>query len=306
MPLMSKFDQGKLSNGAIKVGTPLAVLLLALFLPRLSLLQTILLAPALLSLGLVIVSAAVVYYVARRERSQKSIELDRQRHALRRFTFTTPSAWSAVLTRQSWEDFPSPTWRTPIRKLSGSASTVRFNALFDLIKAHFIIPWYARISPSRAFPDAVEVLIRQSLSRTIQRGEEVDWPNVLVSRVVPLVTDHLHHFRNIEHLASTSARPSSQSHLPLPLPKKPHPALAATSHGQSTGSSPTVEAHLRGLVKRMLKHILPQHEQTEVVGAIASEVVLGTVLIPVFEMLCEGDFWNRQIDERGGRYLHEQ
>lgn len=304
--MKAMFDREAMSHGAVKVGAPLAVLLLALFLPRLSLLQTILLVPAFLSLSLVAIAGIIVYYVVRGEASQQIHEVDRQRHALRRFTFTTPSAWSAVLTRQSWEDAPSPSWRTPIRQLSGTTSSIRFNALFDLIKAHFIIPWYARISPSRAFPDAVEVLIRQSLSKTIQRGELVDWPDVLVSRVVPLITDHLNHFRNIEHLASTSARPSSQTHLPLPLPKNVHPALATSSHGNSVGPSPTVEAHLRGLVKRMLKHILPQQEQTEVVGAIASEVVLGTVLTPVFEMLCEGDFWNRQIDERGGRYLHEQ
>lgn len=297
---------GKMSARAVKAGAPLAVLLVAILLPRLSLLQTILLTPAFISLVLVVTIGVGLLYAIRREASQSSNELDRKRHALRRFTFTTPSAWSAVLTRQSWEDSPSPSWRTPIRHLSGPASTLRFNALFDLIKANFILPWYARISPSRAFPDAVEILIRQSLSRTIQRGEDIDWPDILVSRIVPLVTDHLHHFRSIEHLASTSARPASQPNLPLPLPKNAHPALAATTHGHSAGPSPTVEAHLRGLIKRMLKHVLPLHEQTEVVGTIASEVVLGTILMPVFEMLCEGDFWNRQIDERGGRYLHEQ
>jgi sorting nexin-25 len=306
MPVKPLVRSRKMSTRAVKAGAPLAVLLVAILLPRLSLLQTILLTPAFVSLILVATIGIVLVYAVRREASHSSNELDRQRHALRRFIFTTPSAWSAVLTRQSWEDSPSPSWRTPIRQLSGATSTVRFNALFDLIKANFILPWYARISPSRAFPDAVEILIRQSLSRTIQRGEDIDWPDILVSRIVPLVTDHLHHFRSIEHLASTSARPTSQAHLPLPLPKNPHPALATTSHGHSTGPSPTIEAHLRGLVKRMLKHILPQHEQTEVVGTIASEVVLGTVLMPVFEMLCEGDFWNRQIDEHGGRYLHEQ
>jgi sorting nexin-25 len=253
---MSLVPAPKMPRLAVKVGAPLAVLILALVLPRLSLVQSILLTPAFISLGLVGITGISLYHVIRHEGKQESNQLERQRHALRRFNFTTPSAWSAVLTRQSWEDSPSPSWRTPIRQLSGRTSTVRFNALFDLIKAHFIIPWYARISPSRAFPDAVEILIRQSLSRTIQRGEEVDWPNVLVSRIVPLVTDHLHHFRSIEHLSSTSAKPTPQTHLPLPLPRKPHPALASTSHGHSTGSSPTIEAHLRGLVKRILKHIL--------------------------------------------------
>jgi hypothetical protein len=36
------------------------------------------------------------------------------------------------------------------------------------------------------------------------------------------------------------------------------------------------------------------------------EVILGTVMMPVFDMLCDSDFWNRQIDEKGGQYLHEQ
>jgi sorting nexin-25 len=284
----------------------LIVLLVAVTLPRLTFLQTILFTPAFVSLAIVTVFGVIVHYVTQREGTQNPLALGRERHALRRFAFTTFSAWSAVLTRQSWEESPSPSWRIPIRHFASSISTSRFNKLFDLIKVHFIIPWYARISPSRAFPDAVEVLIRQCLSKTIQLGEEVDWPDVLVSRIVPLVTDHLHHFRSIEHLASTSAKQSTQTHLPLPLPKKSHPALTSASHGHSPGQSPAIEAHLRGLVKRMLKHILPQHEQTAVVSGIASEVVLGTILGPVVEMLCDGDFWNRQIDERGGRYLHEQ
>lgn len=290
----------------VKAGAPFAILVLALFLPRLSVFQTILLIPAFVSLGLVSIFAIIIYYAIRREATDTLDELHRQRHALRRFTFTTPSAWSAVLTRQSWEDSPSPSWRSPIRQFAGPTSTVRFNALFDLNKAHYIMPWYARISPTRAFPDSVEVLIRQSLSRAIQRGEDIDWSDALVSRIIPLLTEHLHHFRSVEHLSSTSARPTSHTHLPLPLPKKSHLALASTSHGQSSGSTPSIEAHLRGLVKRMLKHVLPHHEQTEVVGGTASEIVLGTVVMPVFEMLCDGDFWNRQIDERGGRYLHEQ
>lgn len=294
-------------SNRVKVGAPLAVLAFSLVFPRLSLLQTVLLTPAFLAIGGVAIVFAIVTAGIRRESvTDEPPVSQRQRHALRRFTFTTSSAWSAVLTRQHWEDSPSPTWRNPVRQLTARPTTVRLDVLFDLIKAHFIVPWYARISPSRAFPDAVEVLIRQSLSRTVQRGEQVDWPNVLISRMVPLLTEHLNHYRTIEHLSSTSAASKPHTSLPLPLPQKPHPALVNSAHGNALASSPTVEAHLRGLVKRMLDHILPDHEKTEVVGTIATEVVLGTVLLPVFDMLSDGDFWNRQIDERGGRYLHEQ
>ena len=123
-----------------------------------------------------------------------------------------------------------------------------------------------------------------------------------------MITDHLHHFRSIEHLASTSLPSITPANpvLPLPLPKGHHKALTTQLHLPTEGMSPTIESHLRGLVANMLEHILPEQDRTDVVRTIVQEVVLGSVLGTVFEMLCDSDFWNRQIDERGGRYLHEQ
>jgi sorting nexin-25 len=287
----------------VKVGVPLAVLAVALAFCRLSYAQTFLLTPLFLAVGGLLLIALGVAAADRQEtRPDKPTIAARQRHALRRFNFTTSSAWSAVLTKKTWEESPSSTWRIPVRHLGTRAPATRLDLMFDLIKANFIVPWYARISPSRAFPDAVEILIRQCLSRTVQQGEQVDWADILISRMTPLLTAHLHHYRTIEHLSSTSPAPHS---LPLPLPRMSHPALANTTHGNQS-TTPNIESHLRVLVKRMLDRILPDYENTPVVGVIAVEVVLGTILMPAFEMLSDGDFWNRQIDERGGRYLHEQ
>lgn len=290
-----------------KVVTPLGVLLLALIFLRLSLVQTILLSPAFLATTVLAVCAIAVALSTRREQLN-GIEphIQRQRHALRRLAFTTPSAWSAVQTRQTWEEQPSPSWRIPIRHMTSAALSGRIHSFFDLTKTHFILPWHERISPSPAFPNAVETLIRQSLSKVVERGEKTDWPDTFVARIAPRVTEHLHHFRSIEHLSSTSTTPTTQTTLPLPLPHHAHPALTSAAHAQGAGLSPNIEAHLRGLVKRMLAHILPEQERTRVVDAIVTEVVLGSILLPVFEMLCDGDFWNRQIDDRGGRYLREQ
>lgn len=286
---------------------PLGVLLLALIFPQLSLVQTVLLLPvffcAIIGGGL----GAVVFYTARRELKNPTPDTRRhQRHAVRKFAFTTSSAWSAVLTRQSWEESPSPSWRIPIRSLSSPGLVKRLNTLFDLIKTHFILPWHDRISPSPAFPNAGELLIRQSMSKVIERGEVVDWPDLMVASIVPRLTDHLQHFRSIEHLSSSSSSPAPHSSLPLPLPRKAHPALANATHAKGPGLSPNIEAHLRALVKRLLLHVLPEQEQTEVVNTVVTEVVLGTVMLPVFEMLCDSDFWNRQIDDKGGKYLREQ
>jgi sorting nexin-25 len=223
----------------VKVGAAL-VAVLALACPRLSFVQTVLLTPAFLAVGCILLVTATIVTAARCEASSGRPKLShRQSQALRRFNFTTSSAWSAVLTRQTWEESPSPTWRIPVRHLQTKSAIARLDAIFDLIKANFISPWYARISPSHAFPDAIEALIRQCLSGAIHQGEQVDWPDVLISRITPLLTAHLQHYRTIEHLSLTLATPHNS--LPLPLPRispepceedaRPHPARSPTHRG---------------------------------------------------------------------------
>jgi sorting nexin-25 len=60
------------------------------------------------------------------------------------------------------------------------------------------------------------------------------------------------------------------------------------------------------LLERALESALPENDRSEVVKTMVREVMLGAVMMPVFDMLCDSDFWNRQIDEKGGQYLHEQ
>lgn len=158
----------------------------------------------------------------------------------------------------------------------------RLSQLLILVRRYYILPWYSKISDSPALPDAVESIIRQVLLN-IQRSE-VDWPDLLVSRVVPLVKAHLHHFQRVQHLAG-----------PLPLPSNPHTAFV--------DSSP--EAHICEIVERVVQSLLPDKDRTVVVGTLVREIGL-SVIIPVFELLADADFWNRQIDERGARYQHER
>jgi sorting nexin-25 len=173
--------------------------------------------------------------------------------------------------------------------------------LLDLIQRHFILPWYSRISPSPAFPKGTDTLIRHVIANLVTQGEHVDWSSLLVSRIVPIVRDHLQHYRSVENLAS-----DSRTALPLPLPIKAHPALSTPDHSSASGTPPLVEAHLRSQLALLMGRLLPEADRSEVVKLLVREIVLGAVLLPVYEMLCDPDFWNRQIDDRGGRYLHEQ
>lgn len=152
-----------------------------------------------------------------------------------------------------------------------------WGTLLELVRRHYILTWYSKISPSPAFPDAVEILIRQAVLNAIAKGQKVDWPHFLVSRIVPLLKTHLRDFARAQH--ST-------------VPKL-HPALTS------------IEVHLRHVVERIVQGILPEADKTLVVATLVREIGLSVVL-PVFDMLADNDFWNQQIDERGGRYLHER
>ena len=146
--------------------------------------------------------------------------------------------------------------------------------------------------------------MRRLLAAFTRRAEEVDWPTILVSRILPLVKEHLHHYRNVEHLTSSSI--GSSPVLPLPLPNKAHSAILQQAHMPAGTISPSIEAHLRDWLRRILGEAIPTGDRSEVVQTLTREIMLGSALLPTFEMICDSDFWNRQIDEKGGRYLHEQ
>jgi sorting nexin-25 len=293
------------TNTHIAFVVSLAVALFACALPRFTHLQLVLLSPVLLLSSF---SAIVLLLVG------TTIYLDtpgthasltqRRREALRPLAFTSPSAWTAVLSRQAWEvedmsrdDANSSLLRTQLSE--------RLDTVLGLIKASFINSWYARISPSPAFPTAVEGLLRHAIEKLVERNDSVDWSALLVSRILPILRDHLHHYRAVEHLSSSSSTPTASA-LPLPLPARHHPALSSQLHLPAGAPSPVIETHLRGLLGRALERLLPENDRTEVVVTAVREIALGAGFLPSFEMLCDSDFWNRQIDEKGGRYLHEQ
>ncbi|BEJ14621.1 hypothetical protein CspHIS471_0403880 [Cutaneotrichosporon sp. HIS471] len=193
--------------------------------------------------------------------------------------------------------------RTAVPGFEAPAVAARLDAILGLIRTFYVLPWYTKISPSRAFPDAVESIIRHALGSATKQAEDVDWPSLVTARVLPLVTEHFQHFRSVEHLAAPPSRPDKG--LPLPLPTHAHPALTPRNVSPDA-DIPAIEAHLRGHVQRALLVLLPEKERTDVVAIMVREIVLGAIIMPVFNMLCDSDFWNRQISEQGAKLLHER
>ncbi|BEI83708.1 hypothetical protein CcaverHIS002_0403120 [Cutaneotrichosporon cavernicola] len=296
-----------------------------------NLVRLIVLPPLLGAFALTIGIAALLVAAGRAEARSPPTPFSSLQHAATRpLAFTTPTRWKEFIAGMESEaggagsrlraagvsdalaeaaSAPLPqsplaaASRTAVPGFETPAVAARLDAILGLIRTFYVLPWYTKISPSRAFPDAVESIIRHALGSAAKQAQDVDWPSVVTARVLPLVTEHFQHFRSVEHLAAPPSSPDKG--LPLPLPTHAHPALTPRNVSPDA-DIPAIEAHLRGHVQRALLVLLPEKERTDVVAIMVREIVLGAIIMPVFNMLCDSDFWNRQISEQGAKLLHER
>jgi sorting nexin-25 len=220
-------------------------------------------------------------------------------------SFTSSAAWSVTLTRASWEahttafrfHFPS----------APPALSSALDHLFDLIMRDFVLKWFTAISDSPTFPNAVEQTIRESIATLATRVGEVDWSDVIVGRILPLVTEHVDSFRAAEvALRGQDLRTQLTESDELDLflassyaSETKTGRLHASVDVASPNSRPAEEAWLRGVVGRLLPLIMPAREvESGAVRIMAREIVSCAVLLPIIELLSDPDFWNRIIDEK--------
>lgn len=241
--------------------------------------------------------------------------------AVRPLYFTSPAAWSVTQTRARWEAAAAAKGEEASSSSSSSeASAPRFldaalDSVLKLVVRDFVLKWYSPLSDSPTFPNAVETIIRDALVAVSVRVARVDWSEILVGRILPLLTLHLEQCHVAEQAVHGKRRDDAgSSSAPLPPPdsdeadlflaarfaqetqsKRLHPAVDTAS----TNSRPAEDAWLRQVVESILPHILPEHEyESEAVRIMVREIVACAVMIPILETLCDPDFWNRLIDDK--------
>ncbi|CEQ41403.1 SPOSA6832_03111, partial [Sporobolomyces salmonicolor] len=227
--------------------------------------------------------------------------------------FTSPAAWSMTQTKASWEatnDSLRPSFPGAPAFLSSA-----IDSLFSLISRDFVLKWYSTLSDSPAFPNAVERTMRDAVLKLANRVGDVDWSDVLVGRILPLLTAHLDAFRAAEQslrrqdlradltesdehdlfLASRYAAEIKSNKL--------HEAVDVAS----PNSKPAEEAWLRSLFGQILPLIVPERElDSPAVKVMVREIVACAVMLPIFDMLGDPDFWNRIIDDKAGSAIRDQ
>ncbi|KAF8634964.1 hypothetical protein AX15_000689 [Amanita polypyramis BW_CC] len=267
----------------------------------------------LLLLSLFLVFLVFLVYLAHVLDTTRRLSRTSLADVARPLAFSTPAAWQAVTTRSQWS-LNKPLTLAPLLPQAPQLSKA-LNDVITLIVRDFVRSWYREISSSPSFPQAVTVLIHQSLQNLINRAEAIDVPAFLVRRILPKVTAHIEQFRQSEVAlrgADLERRLTQSDELDLLLANKYaiggsgklHPAIENLS---TTFTRQTEEMHLRQLVERVLPFILPEKEaKSKALRIVVRETIACTVLHPMINMVSDPDFWNQAIDRVAGAAIHQQ
>lgn len=180
-----------------------------------------------------------------------------------------------------------------------------------LALSNFVSSWYKAISPSSTFVNEVEKNICIALMEITDKVLQQDMVNLIVSRIVPIITTHLRDFENAERVVRSRAvnrnLPESEE-LDLAIAAKYrdgnlHPAA-------SLALSDTLslqQDYLRKLLIRILPLLLEEEMiRSRAVLTLIREIVSCAVLLPVFQMLIDPDTWNQLVEAYGKTTLQDR
>ena len=215
----------------------------------------------------------------------------------RHVAFLAPSKWKAerdALTRRSTY------MMEPLYPASFVISD-SLDVLLGLILRDFVKSWYGSISKSPTFVNEVDRAVRAALGDVRDRLLHVDMVEVAVSRMIPLVTDHLRAAYEAERLVrgkklSRNVTESEELDIAIAAKYKDgrlHPAASLAY----SNTKLVQQQHLRTLVARLLPNIMPRNMATSsAVNVLVKEIVACAVLSPVMQTLADPDTWNQLME----------
>jgi sorting nexin-25 len=175
------------------------------------------------------------------------------------------------------------------------------DVLIGLILRDFVKGWYGNISKSPTFVNEVDKAVRAALGEIRERILAVDMVETVVSRMIPLITDHLRASYEAERIVrgrklSRNITDSEELDLAIAAKYKEGRLHPAASLAYSNTKS-IQQQHLRTIVTRLLPKVMPSNMMTSpAVNVLIKEIVACAVLSPVMQMLAEPDTWNQLME----------
>lgn len=185
------------------------------------------------------------------------------------------------------------------------------DSLLSFALRDFVTSWYSNITPSPVFVNEVDRNIRTALVEIRDRILHEDMVNVIVSKIVPIITTHLRDYDQAERVVrgrslNRNVTESEELELAIAAKYKDGKLHAAASLAYSDAKTIQQE-HLRKILIRVLPDLLPPNMMgSRATLVLVKEIVSCAVLFPVMQLLADPDTWNQIIEAYGRTTLQDR
>lgn len=178
--------------------------------------------------------------------------------------------------------------------------------MFQLIVREFVDLWFKKISSSHLFQDSIRLELKHVVTTLNERLANVNFANLLVLRIIPLITDHYSHFVSASKTHDKSKSIESKLLMAQTFGRaRLHEGVSLSLPGPNRREKEKM--YLRRKVGAVLPNLLSSQENTNAtVLLLITELLACTVLANVFEVLTEGDFFNQMIVKLIGANLQHR
>ncbi|TQV94919.1 intermediate filament protein [Cordyceps javanica] len=221
--------------------------------------------------------------------------------------FLSPQRWrdevAALRKRQAYEH--------PPLGLPSQRVAMAVDHLLNLVLRDFVRVWYDNISPNPEFPNEIDRTVRMAIIRLLDCLREKDLVELIISRVVPILTAHFRDFYEAERSIrgkKLNKTVTESDELDLAIAAKYNDGKLHPAASLSFRDTKMIQQdYLRGLIARILPKLMPRHMlSSRAVSIIVKEIVSCAVLSPVLQLLSEPDTWNQIMENMGRSMLQDR
>ncbi|KAM9919192.1 hypothetical protein OXX59_008124 [Metschnikowia pulcherrima] len=241
-----------------------------------------------------------VLYILHRVFRAKTSAVSPKASKLRKFTFLEKNNWQRETS--SLVADPKSLSLPAINDLPEiSQSLAEFT---ELIITEFVDSWFLKISASTLFQDSIRVELKHVYASLSARCAAMDVPNLLVHKVLPILTDHYARFTSVASLHDTTYSLEGKSSVARKFGEgNLHEGVTMAG----SASEVQEKRYLRSKVETLLPFLLSSREASNgIVTTLLTEILACTVLTNVISVVCEGDFFNQMIVKIVGANLQHR
>ncbi|EHY55855.1 tRNA (guanine-N(7)-)-methyltransferase (tRNA(m7G46)-methyltransferase) [Exophiala dermatitidis] len=185
------------------------------------------------------------------------------------------------------------------------------DTLVGLALRDFVSSWYGSISKSPAFVNEVDRNIRRAIAGIRDRILREDMVNVVVSKVVPILSAHLRDYDLAERAVrgrSLNRSVTESEELELAIAAKYRDGKLHPAASLAYPETKTIQQdHLRKMLVRILPFLLPETMlASRAVLVLVKEIVACAVLFPIVQLLADPDTWNQIVEAYGSTTLQDR